>query len=204
MTNVGPCDKLMTPLNLSEWPWPTRREMLFASAGLVLASHANALSLPLPAEAHGFDFLLGKWNVRHQHLKKLLAGSSDWEEFPGTLEVQPILHGLGNIDENVIDTRKGQFLATTVRVFDPKSHQWSLYWIDGRVPGIDKPVVGRFSGRIGHFYSDDDYKGRPIKVRFIWRDLGPTRAAWEQAFSVDAGKTWETNWTMDFSRIGRN
>jgi hypothetical protein len=29
---------------------------------------------------------------------------------------------------------------------------------------------------------------------------GPDACHWEQAFSGDGGKTWETNWTMTFTR----
>jgi hypothetical protein len=31
--------------------------------------------------------------------------------------------------------------------------------------------------------------------------LSDESANWEQAFSTDDGKTWETNWTMDETRI---
>jgi hypothetical protein len=30
--------------------------------------------------------------------------------------------------------------------------------------------------------------------------MDPANPRWEQAFSDDAGKSWETNWTMDFRR----
>lgn len=153
--------------------------------------------------ARGFDFLLGRWTVRHRKLKARLAGSREWDEFPGTLDVRPILHGLGNVDQNVLDDPKGAYLATSLRVFDPKAKQWSIYWVDGRGEGIDKPVVGTFSGPVGRFYNDDLFNGRPVRVRFTYRDLGPGRAAWDQAFSTDQGRTWEVNWTMDFEREAR-
>jgi hypothetical protein len=35
-----------------------------------------------------------------------------------------------------------------------------------------------------------------------WTSAGPDAARWEQAFSADGGKTWETNWIMDFTRSG--
>jgi hypothetical protein len=38
-----------------------------------------------------------------------------------------------------------------------------------------------------------------VHVRFVWLRLGPNSARWEQAFSFD-GQTWETNWTMAFTR----
>jgi hypothetical protein len=30
--------------------------------------------------------------------------------------------------------------------------------------------------------------------------MAASSCAWEQAFSVDRGETWETNWTMSFTR----
>jgi hypothetical protein len=162
---------------------------------------ADALQLR-PRGARGFDFLIGRWSVRHRRLKHRLAQCRDWEEFPGTLDVKPILHGLGNVDENVLNAPSGSYLATSLRVFDRRSGNWSIYWVDGQRTGIDKPVVGRFNGPVGRFYNDDEFEGCTVRVRFTYRDLGPVRAAWDQAFSTDAGKSWEINWTMDFSREG--
>jgi hypothetical protein len=62
-------------------------------------------------------------------------------------------------------------------------------------------VKGRFAHGVGTFYADDKLRGRPIKVRFTWSHMTPTAAHWEQAFSPDGGKTWETNWITDFKRI---
>jgi hypothetical protein len=38
--------------------------------------------------------------------------------------------------------------------------------------------------------------------RFIWTVTSRDACRWEQAFSVDGGRTWETNWIMDFTRLG--
>jgi hypothetical protein len=39
-----------------------------------------------------------------------------------------------------------------------------------------------------------------MRVRFVWSQITATSARWEQAYSPEAGKTWETNWTMEFCR----
>jgi len=38
-------------------------------------------------------------------------------------------------------------------------------------------------------------------VRFIWSGIKADSAHWEQAFSGDGGKTWETNWTAEFKKV---
>jgi hypothetical protein len=166
--------------------------------------------LPLSAEVsptrpdlqeRGFDFLHGRWMVLHRRLKARLVGSREWEKFEGTLDVRPILHGLGNVDHNVLLDPAGRYLATSLRVFNRGLDRWSIYWIDGRRSGIDKPVIGRFEGRMGRFYADDTLDVRPIKVRFTYEDISPESAVWSQAFSADDGRSWETNWTMDFRRM---
>jgi hypothetical protein len=75
------------------------------------------------------------------------------------------------------------------------------YWADSRRGILEPPVVGSFDGDVGTFYGDDVFEGRPIRVRFLWTRGASPR--WEQAYSADGGKTWETNWTMDMTREER-
>ncbi|WP_282615243.1 hypothetical protein [Streptomyces sp. GESEQ-4] len=37
-------------------------------------------------------------------------------------------------------------------------------------------------------------------MRFVWSGVSADAARWEQAFSVDGGETWLSNWIMEFSR----
>ena len=68
--------------------------------------------------------------------------------------------------------------------------------------GIDRSGwnVGRFENGVGKFYVEDNFKGKPIRVRYLWTKTSGI-PHWEQAFSIDGGATWETNWVMDFRRI---
>jgi hypothetical protein len=38
-------------------------------------------------------------------------------------------------------------------------------------------------------------------VRYLWSRITDQSARGEQAFSLDEGNNWETNWTMDFTRV---
>ncbi|MFC7100448.1 hypothetical protein ACFQQB_08210 [Nonomuraea rubra] len=87
-----------------------------------------------------------------------------------------------------------------MRVYDPASRQWSIYWASSASGRLDtRPMVGSFDGERGVFYGEESHEGRPVRCRFVWT-AGSETARWEQAFSDDDGQTWETNWTMDFTR----
>jgi hypothetical protein len=151
---------------------------------------------------HDFDFLMGNWQVHHRRLKERLANNHEWVEFEGTSSVRKILGGLGNMDDNVLNLPGGVYCAVALRAYDPDKNQWSIWWLDSRNPGhLDPPLVGRFENGVGTFYVDDTFKGKPIRVRFLWTRVMSNTPHWEQAFSVDAGQTWETNWTMDFTKL---
>lgn len=186
----------------------TRRATI--TAAVAVATGAAALTTPFSAAANSdperahvndFAFLVGDWRVQHHCLKDRLEGSTEWQDFSGTTKLWLTMGGLGNVDDNVIQRPNGAYRAMTVRAFDPSTRKWAIWWLDGRAPDhLDPPVYGSFENGVGTFEGDDTLNGRPIKVRFRWSDIMPNSARWEQAFSADAGATWETNWIMRFTR----
>lgn len=148
-----------------------------------------------------FDFLIGTWSVSHRRLKRRLVRDEEWVEFTGPASARKVLDGFGNFDEFHIDLPSGSYVGSTLRLYNPAARQWSIYWMDSRDPRLDPPLVGQFRDGRGLFFGADSFDGRPIDVRFIWSDMTPTSCRWEQAFSPDKGETWETNWTMKFTRV---
>jgi len=148
-----------------------------------------------------FDPLIGSWSVNHRRLRQRLANNDDWDTFSGTSSTRPILSGWGVLEDNWIDLPDGAYSAVAIRTFDPASKQWAIWWFDARTPHqLDPPVVGTFTNGIGTFDAEATMNGHPIAVRFNWFGITTDSPRWEQAFSSDGGTTWETNWTMDFTR----
>lgn len=160
------------------------------------------MTLPLDdAAPRDFDFIIGDWRVHHRRLDARLAGCTSWTEFSGRSSTRKILGGFGNLEDNLLHFPEGPVRAVALRSYCARSGTWSIWWLDGRHPTqLDTPVVGRFDGPIGVFHADDTLDGRPIKVRFTWTAASDEDPRWEQAFSPDGGATWETNWTMRFTR----
>jgi hypothetical protein len=188
--------------------------MVWLSLGLVASGLSVAQSSPgsggeiSQAERtvpglHDFDFLVGHWRVHHRKLKERLANSQEWIEFEGTLFSQPLMVGYSNVDDLVLNVPGAPYRGVALRSFDPKSQQWLIWWLDSRNPlgSLDPPMRGDFKNGVGTFYGDDTLNGKPVRARFIWSGITPTSCHWEQAYSQDGGKTWETNWAQDIIRV---
>ena len=148
-----------------------------------------------------FDFRVGAWKVHHRTLKKRLNGSMEWEEFEGDTVDRKILNGLGNMDENLIHSKKGPVHAISLRLFNPESKEWSIHWSTDMTGTLDVPMIGGFKDGRGEFYSQEVFEGRHIYNRFIWSKITANSCQWEQAFSEDGATSWETNWIMEFERV---
>lgn len=148
--------------------------------------------------SHDFDFVYGKWRMPNHRLVKRLAGSHDWDDFVTCDEGKPLPGGIGDMDIMRANYWP-DFVGVTVRTYDAGTGLWRLYWFDNQFSHgvMDPPLVGRFNGSVGIFKADSTFNGKPILMRFIWT-VNPkgskVAAKWEQAFSADDGKTWETNW----------
>ena len=143
-----------------------------------------------------FDFLIGTWNIENEFLKQRLAGASDWETFPATSRVEKVMDGSGNLDQMFVPARG--FTGMTLRLYDPATRLWSIYWSDTKSFRLFPPTIGRFENGRGVFFGDDVEGGVPLRVRFDW--TAGASPVWEQSFSTDGEKTWEKNWIMRFER----
>ncbi len=164
---------------------------------------AKPSSAPDLSGLHAFDLRVGHWQVHNRRLKERLMGSHQWEEFDGTQTWWKTMDGYGNADDNVLNLPDGVYRGVSVRAYDPATGQWALWWLDARHPleQMDAPNIGRFKDGVGTFYADYSLRGKPVTTRYIWSRITRDSAHWEQAFSPDRGKTWETNWISEFHRI---
>lgn len=148
-----------------------------------------------------FDFFYGTWRVAHRRLRNPLTGSNAWYAFETSAVARPLWGGKGNIDELIGESPDGPFEGMTLRLYDRDSGLWSLYWATPQRGLITVPNVGAFDeSGIGDFFSHEEFNGTPIVCRYRWTQEWNEGCRWEQAFSVDGGTTWETNWIMEFTR----
>ena len=153
---------------------------------------------------HDFDYEIGTWKIHLSRLKDRLAGSKTWVEFDGTSVTRKIWDGRGNIEEFETDSPTGHIEGLTLRVYNPLTHQWSIYWASSKDPDLGQPLqpmVGEFKDGHGEFYDQELWKGRSVYVRFVWSKITPNSAHFEQSYSDDGGKTWEVNWITDQTRV---
>jgi NIPSNAP len=168
---------------------PTARSILGGGAAAARASK------------HDFDFLFGSWNVHNRYLKERLRHSTEWAEFDARSQVEPLLDGFGHLDRYSAVRDGSPFEGITLRLFDPATGEWSIHWADtAHARTLLPPMVGRFTSGVGEFHGDEMVEGKKVACRFRWTRPTATSAQWEQAFSDDGGKTWETNWIMTFTR----
>jgi hypothetical protein len=148
-----------------------------------------------------FDFFVGSWSSIQRRLRKPLADCDEWDESSATTRCWQAFDGAANIDE--VHFPDWGFSGLSIRLLNPTTAEWSIYWVNSRNGElVIPPVTGKFSDGVGRFYDKEEYEGRDITVRYTWSDITATTARWEQAFSLDDGQTWETNWTADFTRTG--
>jgi hypothetical protein len=158
--------------------------------------------IPSPASSkNDFDFFIGKWAIRNKKLKTRLNGCTEWIEFESAQEMHTILNGAGNIDNFKTSFDGKPFEGMSLRLFNPKTKLWSIYWADSNVVKLDPPVTGSFENNLGYFFTKDNFEGRSIIVAFKWDVSDNDNLVWSQAFSADNGATWEWNWYMYFVKL---
>src|ERR1700735_1066406 len=149
---------------------------------------------------HDFDPLIGAWKYHLKRRLNPLTGSDTWVEFEGTGICRKVWDG-ESPDQVELDGPNGHIEGLTLRVYNPQSHQWRLYWANKKVGISDPPQVGEFRNGRGEFFAQDTINGKTILIRFAWTNTTTDTPHFEQSFSDDGGKTWEVNWITDQTRV---
>src|SRR5580704_5932745 len=176
---------------------------LFIWAGKVSSQQTNAAPAYRDGQ-HDFDFEIGSWKIHLKRRLNPLTGSDQWVEFDGTSVTRKIWDGRSQIEEFETDGSAGHIEGLTLRLYNPQSHQWSLYWANAKDGTVVAPQIGEFRNGSGEFYGTDTFNGKSILIRFIWSNTTTNTPHFEQSFSVDGGKTWEVNWITDQTRVSED
>lgn len=166
------------------------------------AMPARAASAVVPGNGqHDFDWEIGTWKTEVRRLAKPLSGSSEWVGYTGTSVVRSVLDGRANLVELRVQGPGGRVEGASLRLYNPQTGQWTLNYASVSSGVLTRPVHGGFRDGRGEFFGQDDLDGRVILVRFVIAEITPDSARFEQAFSDDGGRSWETNWIAIDTRV---
>lgn len=149
---------------------------------------------------HDFDFQLGTWKTHVKRLRKPLTGSTDWVEYDGISVVRKVWDGRASLIELKVNGSAGRIEGLGLRLYNPETRLWSINWANSSDGALQPPMLGGFKNGRGEFYDHETFNGKAIFARNSFFDITANFVRFEQAFSEDGGKTWETNWIMTFTR----
>jgi hypothetical protein len=143
-----------------------------------------AIAASETSSKNDFDYLVGSWNIRNRTLKEPLVGSNKWDEFDATQEFRQILLGLGNFDIFHTEFDGKPFEGLTVRLFDPQTHLWTIYWADSNAVKLDSGKVGSFDGDVGEFFGREVVANKDVIVKFHWDKRNPKAPIYSRRFPL--------------------
>src|SRR5882757_1382572 len=96
------------------------QEMTMSALFAKPAAGTDAAAIDAPRDGRAdFDWFAGRWAVSHRKLRRRLADDTHWDEFAGRCEMRPMVGGLANVDDNILEQPSGPYRAGTLRLFDP-------------------------------------------------------------------------------------
>ena len=144
---------------------------------------------------HDFDWDIGTWKTHQRRLIHPLTGSTTWVEYYGTDVVRKVWDG-ANVAHILADGTGGHLELFALRLYNPDTHEWSIHFSNPGSGTLSPPVIGSFKDKRADFIDQENYGGKTILVRFSVFDITSDSCQFEQAFSPDGGKTWETNFIV--------
>ena len=144
-----------------------------------------------------FDFLIGDWKIQNRQLKS--SNPDVWDAFESEATCRSILNGMISVEELRIPAR--DFSGMGLRVLNKEKQVWTDFWANAKRGVLTSGVEGGFHDGRGVFIEESMEGEQTVQTRGVWDNITATTCRWEQATSRDGGATWQTNWSMDWTRV---
>jgi len=95
------------------------------------------------------------------------TGSKTWVEYDGTTVTRTVWNGRAWLEEFDVNNAGEHIEGLTLRMYNPQSHQWNLYWGTSQAGNLGYPalpLIGDSKNGGGEFYPKDYYRGYAIFV----------------------------------------
>jgi hypothetical protein len=103
-------------------------------------SKGDLIIKPSPTSSkNDLDYLIGSWRLYNRKLKKRLANSTEWIEFESSVANQTLLQGIGNLDVYLAVFDGKPYKGVALRLFNPETKLWSIYWTGSNTGGRIRP-----------------------------------------------------------------
>ena len=167
--------------------------MMLAPAAVFAQSAPNA-------GADDFEWEVGLWDT-HVQVRGPLDPDAPWTVFDGTSDVRLLSQGRANtVDLSLANAAGARIEGVALRLFNPRSGQWSINFAGMNDGTLTAPVYGGFKDGRGEFYGQDTVDGRVVMVRFVISDVTADSARFVQSWSADGGQSWIDNWIATDTR----
>ncbi|HEX8816281.1 MAG TPA: hypothetical protein VF753_12335 [Terriglobales bacterium] len=167
------------------------------------SSDAAQVTPPTSAAAagqHDFDSLAGTWKAHTKYRAHPFAPSDPWIDFDGTETFSKIWDGA--LLEVSAGANTNGPVGLMLYTYNPQSHQWSVYFASKKDGKVGLPNVGEFRNGQGEFFVQDTLNGKSMLNRYIWSQTASSSPHFEESWSADGGRTWQTVRIVDLARIG--
>lgn len=166
------------------------KTLLCAAATLfaATAAHAQTYGCDSP-ESKQLDFWLGEWELSYlqdgkpgksrNRIAKTLDGCAVLEEFTGAPGTK-------------LDGR-------SYSTYDRLTRRWKQTWVDNTASYLD--FAGGLQDGQMVFAREMQRDGKAIGQRMVFRDVKRDSLKWLWQRSDDGGKSWTTQWEIDYRRV---
>lgn len=150
-----------------------------------------ALAQTVMAEpAHQLDFWVGSWELTGR--SRNAPGQDKWTETKAKNVIRKVHKGKV-IEESF---RMTGFAGQSWSVYNPNSKRWNQTWVDDSGGYIT--LSGNYAD--GKMILTQTNTPPGTSMRMVFSEIKKDSFRWDWQRSTDQGKTWETQWELQYKR----